>query len=259
MKKVVEAKVIINEEVSSNIYKMVIESPEVAATSKAGQFVNVYPKTNSTILPRPISINDITDTTITIVYAVVGKGTDEFSKYQAGDTVRVSTALGNGYTIKEATTSVLVGGGIGVPPLVQLAKTLKAQGAEKVIAVIGFRDEPILVDELKELGVEVHVATDSGKHGFKGNVIELMKQENIIGDYYYSCGPKIMLKNLASYCEELGKEVQVSMEERMGCGYGVCVGCVIKINDDTKEDGFVYKKVCKDGPVFLGSEVKWNE
>ena len=113
------------------------------------------------------------------------------------------------------------------------------------------------MEEKEALGVKVYVATDNGAVGFKGNVVELMKQEVIKGDYYYSCGPKPMLRALNAYCEELGVPIQVSLEERMGCGYGACVGCVCKTKGKTDE-GVTQKKVCKDGPVFLGSEVVWS-
>lgn len=253
-KKVVEGKVAAQSQIAPAIFKMIIHAPEVAQSAHCGQFVNLYPKDASTLLPRPISISEVGEETITIVYGVVGKGTDAFSRYEVGETVRVSTALGNGYTVEEAKCSVLVGGGIGVPPLVELAKQIKGEK----IAVLGFRDEPILVETLEALGVKVYVATDNGKVGFKGNVIDCIKAHNIKGDYFYSCGPKVMLRALSAYCDEVGVPVQVSMEERMGCGYGVCVGCVCKIKADN-EKGYVQKKVCKDGPVFLGSEVKWDE
>lgn len=253
-KKVVEGQIIGQSQIAPMIYKMIIKAPEVATSAHAGQFVNLYPASKSTILPRPISISEIDEETITLVYGVVGEGTREFSKLTAGDTIRVSTSLGNGYNVqKEAKTSILVGGGIGVPPLVELAKQIPGEK----IAVLGFRDEPFLVETLKSLGVKVYVATDSGKVGFKGNVIELIKAEGIAGDYFYSCGPKVMLRALAEYCESVNVPVQVSLEERMGCGYGACVGCVCKTKANT-EKGFEQKKVCKDGPVFLGSEVKWD-
>ena len=253
-KQVVNGKIIGQGEIAPMIYKMIIEAPEVAKNAKCGQFVNVYPESKSTLLPRPISICEVGETTITLVYGVVGEGTKEFSKLVTGDTIRISSALGNGYDVQEALVSVLVGGGIGVPPLVELAKHIPGEK----IAVLGFRDEPFLVKELENLGVKVYVATDSGKVGFKGNVIELIKAEGIKGDYFYSCGPKVMLKALAAYCAEVDVPVQVSLEERMGCGYGACVGCVCKTKANT-EKGFEHKKVCKDGPVFLGSEVKWDE
>ena len=253
-KKVVEGKIIGQGEIAPMIYKMIIEAPEVAQSAHCGQFVNVYPESKSTLLPRPISISEIGEKTITLVYGVVGEGTREFSKLITGDRIRISTALGNGYSVQEAKVSVLVGGGIGVPPLVELAKNIKGEK----IAVLGFREDPMLVEELEALGTTVYVATDSGKVGFKGNVIELIEAEGIKGDYFYACGPKVMLRALSNYCESKNVPVQVSMEERMGCGYGACVGCVCKTKTNT-EKGFEHKKVCKDGPVFLGSEVKWDE
>lgn len=253
-KKVVEGKIIGQDQIAPMIYKIIIEAPEVAKDARPGQFVNLYPASKSILLPRPISICEIGETTLTLVYGVVGEGTLEFSKLQAGETIRISSSLGNGYSLQDAETSVLVGGGIGVPPLVELAKQLKGNK----IAVLGFRDEPFLVEALEALGVKVYVATDSGKVGFKGNVLELIEKEGIKGDYFYSCGPKVMLRALANYCESKNVPVQVSMEERMGCGYGACVGCVCKTKANT-EKGIEHKKVCKDGPVFLGSEVKWDE
>ena len=211
-KKVVEGKIIGQGEIAPMIYKMIIKAPEVAQSAKCGQFVNVYPRSKSTLLPRPISISEIGEGTITLVYGVVGEGTREFSKLITGDSVRISTALGNGYSVQEAEVSVLVGGGIGVPPLVELAKNIKG----KKIAVLGFREDPILVEALEALGVKVYVATDTGKVGFKGNVIELIKAEGIKGDYFYACGPKVMLRALSNYCESQNIPIQVSMEERMG-------------------------------------------
>lgn len=252
-KQVVNGKIIGQGEIAPMIFKMIIEAPEVAKTAKCGQFVNVYPASKSTLLPRPISICEVGETTITLVYGVVGEGTREFATLVTGDTIRISSAMGKGYDVQEVPVSVLVGGGIGVPPLVELAKQIKGEK----IAVLGFREDPFLVETLEDLGVKVYVATDSGKVGFKGNVVELIKAEGIKGDYFYSCGPKVMLKALATYCEETGVPIQVSLEERMGCGYGACVGCVCKTKANT-EKGFEQKKVCKDGPVFLGSEVKWD-
>lgn len=253
-KKVLEGKIVGHVEIAPTIFKMTIEAPEIVQGAKCGQFVNLYPRSKSTILPRPISISEIGETTLTLVYGVVGEGTREFASYEVGETIRLSSSLGNGYHVEETKCAVLVGGGIGVPPLVELAKHIKGEK----IAVLGFRDEPFLVEALEALGVKVYIATDSGKVGFKGNVIELIKAENIQGDYFYSCGPKVMLRALAAYCESVDVPVQVSLEERMGCGYGACVGCVCKTKAPT-EKGFEHKKVCKDGPVFLGSEVKWDE
>ncbi len=251
-KEVIEARILCNEPVAKDVYKMVLEAPSVAKDARAGQFVNLYTKADSMLLPRPISICEIGETTLTLVYGVVGEGTKAFATYCVGDTIRISSAMGNGYTLTEANTHILVGGGIGVPPLVELSKHLKGEK----IAVIGFREAPFLIEALEAQGVKVYVATDSGTYGFKGNVIDLMKQEGIKGDYYYSCGPKPMLRALTAYCEALNVPVQVSLEERMGCGYGACVGCVCKTKGKDESEA-THKKVCKDGPVFLGSEVVW--
>ena len=251
-KKVVLGKVLLNEMIEKDVYKMVIRQEEAAKSAAPGQFVNLYTKSESMLLPRPISICEIGTDTLTLVYGVVGKGTKEFSSYNVGDAIKLTTALGNGFTPADAKVHGLVGGGIGVPPLVELAKHLEGEK----IAVIGFREAPFLNDRLEELGVKVYVATDSGAHGFKGNVVELMEEKGLVGDYYYSCGPKPMLRALAAFCEAKGKPVQVSLEERMGCGYGACVGCVCKTKA-ANEVGYEQQKVCKDGPVFLGSEVVW--
>lgn len=253
-KKVVQGIVLSQIEIAPTIFSMKIQAKEVAQSAHCGQFVMIYLKSKSTLLPRPISISEINEESIQLVYAVVGEGTKEMMHYTSGDTIYLSTALGNGYTVDDkAQVSVLVGGGIGVPPLVELAKTIKGQK----IAVLGFKETPILVETLENLGVTVYVATDSGRVGFKGNVIELMEAKGIRGDYFYACGPKVMLSALSEYCKKWQKPVQVSMEERMGCGYGVCVGCTIRLKAHN-DKGYVLKKVCTDGPVFLGSEVEWH-
>ncbi|WP_069998129.1 dihydroorotate dehydrogenase electron transfer subunit [Cellulosilyticum sp. I15G10I2] len=253
-KKIVEGRVLQNIEIATDVYRMVIENKEVATLAQCGQFVNLYPDGKHTLLPRPISICEVVRDTITLVYGVVGAGTREFADYKVGKVIKLSTAVGTGFKPQDTELAVLVGGGIGVPPLVELAKQLTCPK----VAVIGFRDEPFLKTELEKAGAKVYVATDNGKEGFKGNVIDLIKKEGIQGDYFYSCGPKVMLKALADYCSERAIPIQVSLEERMGCGYGACVGCVCKIKEDNQL-GYEHKKVCKDGPVFLGSEVIWHD
>lgn len=253
-KKIIKGRVLQNIEIATDVYRMVIENKELATLASCGQFVNLYPKGKHTLLPRPISICEIARDTITLVYGVLGVGTKEFASYKVGTSIKLSTAVGTGFKTQDTEIAVLVGGGIGVPPLVELAKQLTCPK----IAVIGFRDEPFLKAELEKAGAKVYIATESGKEGFKGNVLELIKQEGIQGDYFYSCGPKVMLKALADYCSAQNIPIQVSLEERMGCGYGACVGCVCKIKAST-ETGYEHKKVCKDGPVFLGSEVIWND
>ena len=148
-------------------------------------------------------------------------------------------------------TALLVGGGIGVPPLLETAKRLDCKSK---IAVLGFRSNPFLVNEFARVCDRVYVTTDDGSEGFKGNVVQLMEKENLTADMIYSCGPKIMLKFLSEYAMKNNIPCQVSMEERMACGIGACVGCVVEIKEG---DGTTYKKVCKDGPVFDCKEVVW--
>ena len=162
-----------------------------------------------------------------------------------------------------------------MPPMVELAKAVRKQLAEeekghnkdqigsirkKLIAVIGFQDEVFLDNVLRNYCDEVYIATESGTSGFRGNVIELMETEGIKADYYFSCGPKPMLKALVGFCDKIGKPLQISLEERMGCGYGACVGCTCKTRENEVGKSIVkQKKVCKDGPVFFGNEVVWDE
>lgn len=255
MKTICEAKILENKNITPAIMDMTILAPEIAKEAKAGQFINMYTGKGEFILPRPISICDF-DTekgTVRVVYAIVGKGTELFSALKEGDTIKVLGPLGNGFTIDEnAEKSILVAGGIGAPPILGLCKRLKGM----VEVYLGAREKNILADEFASLGAEVFLSSDAGVEGFKGNIVELMKEKNACGDIIYTCGPKIMLKGVNSYGEEKGIKVQVSMEERMACGIGACVGCAIKIKDSN--GGFSNLKVCKDGPVFDGKEVLWD-
>ncbi len=258
MKKIIVGTVKEKEQLTQNIFKLTIHAPKIAQAAIAGQFVNIYPKDKSTLLPRPISICNTNGTdTVNLVIAVVGKGTAEFSSYDTTDKIYISTPLGNGFDIEKASTAknvAVVGGGVGVPPMLVLAKELSKKA--NVTAFLGYRTDTFLVDEFKAFCKEVHIATDDGSVGLKGNVVQLIK-ENPLFEYYFSCGPKPMLKALSEYLTYKNVPVQVSLEERMGCGYGACVGCVCKITSENKEQA-VQKKVCTDGPVFFGSEVVWN-
>ncbi len=253
MKTVENAAVVSMLNLTDDVRDMTIHCPVIASEAKAGQFVELYPDNGVNLLARPISICaiDAENGNIRLVFRIVGKGTEIFSRLSAGDKIRVLGPCGNGFSPGEG-RAVLVGGGIGVPPLLETCRQLKG---EKTV-VLGFRDKSdvILCDEFEALGAKVYIATDNGSLGFKGNVVELMKSENITGDMIYSCGPKIMLKFLSDYAKERGIACLVSLEERMACGIGACVGCVVKIKDG---DGWTHKKVCKDGPVFDGREVIW--
>ncbi len=255
-KRVVEAIVKENREIAKGIYQMSFSEPEIAKETKPGQFINIYCKSKALLLPRPISICEVDGASglVTIVYAVVGKGTKELAGVKSGETVRVLGPLGNGFDLNEsAQHSILVSGGVGTPPMVELAKRLPG----KITAFVGFRSEPYLIEELEKYAT-VHIATDDGAAGFKGNVIELMNKVQAHADAIYSCGPKPMLRALKGWAEDKSIPTQISLEERMGCGIGSCVGCVVKIKDQTQQ-GWTYKKVCKDGPVFDSKEVLFDE
>lgn len=254
MKTTVLAEVLSNNSINDSIFDMVVKAPELAEMAKAGQFAELYTNSDALLLPRPISICEVdkANGALRFVYQNVGKGTNLFSKLKKGDKIQILGTCGNGYTLGEENEHhILVGGGIGVPPLLELAKNLKG----KKTVILGFRSGCFLKEEFEKYADEVHIATDDGSVGFKGNVVQLMESLNIQGDKIYSCGPKIMLKFLSQYAEKNNIACQVSMEERMACGIGACVGCVIKIKDN---EGWTYKKVCKDGPVFNSKEVIWE-
>jgi len=262
MKRYVESEIIFSEKINEHIYKMTFNCLEIAADAEIGQFINVYLDKGEMILPRPISIQDIDKEkgTLSIMYQIAGKGTEYMSGIKAGKKLNIAGPLGNGFVYKNYKKLALIGGGIGVPPMYYSAKAIKEKYPDAEIKVFsGFRNKEyaILEDEFKTLGVEVVTATDDGSYGYSGNALQAFKESGFEADAIFSCGPSVMLKFVASYAKEMGIPCQVSMEERMGCGIGACVGCAIAIKNDSAK-GFEYKKVCKDGPVFDGSEVLWQ-
>lgn len=246
------AKVRRQEQLASDIYSLVLYIPEIAESAKAGQFVSVYSKDGANLLPRPISLCEIDkgEGTIRLVYRVVGKGTKEFSRLAAGDTIDIMGPLGNGFTLKDK-TAILIGGGIGIPPMVELAKELNC---EKNI-VLGFRDETFLLEDLEPRG-EVYIASEDGKTGVKGNVLDAIKQYNIKADIIYACGPTPMLRAIKEYAFEHNMEAQLSLEEKMACGIGACLACVCQSTDVDSHSHVKNKRICKDGPVFDAGEVE---
>ncbi len=252
--KLVETGIILkNTSVAPDIYDMTIRLPEISALAVCGQFVEVYPDNGVNLLARPISICQIGDGTLRFVFQAVGAGTRLFSSLKAGQRLRVLGPCGNGYPISEEKKFILVGGGIGVPPLLETACRLKDKG--EVDVFLGFRSGSFLREDFENTGANVYIASDDGSAGFKGNVVGLMESAGVQGDVIYSCGPRIMLKAVAEYAEKRGIKAYVSMEERMACGIGACVGCTLKIKDG---NGISNKKVCKDGPVFDSREVVWQ-
>jgi len=245
------AKVISQDCIARDIFSMWIKTA-VAKEAKPGQFISVYTKNDAKLLPRPISICEISDdkTALRIVYRTVGEGTKEFSQYSEGDDVIVLGPLGNGFP-QGNEKAILIGGGIGIPPMLELAKELKC---EKTI-VVGYRDELFLNEELAKYGTVV-IATEDGSAGTKGNVIDAIKAEGVKGDVIYSCGPIPMLRGIKAYAEENNITAFISMEERMACGVGACLGCVCKSTEKDDHSKVNNKRVCADGPVFNAKDVE---
>ncbi len=229
---------------TATVYRMVLVG-DTAAITGPGQFVNI--QLDGLYLRRPISVCDCVDDTLTLAYKVVGKGTQQMATMTPGMTLDVLTGLGNGYDMQKAGDKpLLLGGGVGVPPLYMLARLLRAQG-KAVSVVLGFntRDEVFYEQEFKDLGCHVTVATADGSYGVKGFVTNAM---DVDYSYFYTCGPEPMLKAIYKAAATSG---QFSFEERMGCGFGACMGCSCKTVTG-------YKRICKEGPVLEKEEILWD-
>lgn len=243
----------------NDIYDLVLQTKDIAGDAKAGQFVSVYSNDKSKLLPRPISLCGIDREkgTLRLVYRVTGQGTgtEEFSRLKEGDTVKLLGPLGNGFTVESGKKAFLIGGGIGVPPMLQLAKEMKAAG-ENLQVVMGYRNaDTFLLDEFEAVA-ETFVATEDGSLGTKGNVIDAIKNEKLNADVIYACGPTPMLRALKNYAEENNMVCYISMEERMACGIGACLACVCKSRNKDAHSNVNNKRICKEGPVFNAKEVE---
>ena len=229
-----------NEQIAKNVYRMQLAGDPAGILP--GQFVNI--RVAGQFLRRPISVCNITDGILTIIYKVVGVGTEAMSHLPIGTQLDVLTVLGNGYDLTKAGDApLLVGGGVGVPPMYMLARQLREAG-KKVRVILGFntKDEVFYEEEFRALGCDVTVTTVDGSHGVKGFVTNALDGQQ---SYYYTCGPLPMIKALL---QAAGTNGEVSMEERMGCGFGACMGCTIQTTKGPK-------RVCKEGPVFAASEL----
>ena len=257
MKKKITATVLSQKEIAPRIFDMWIAT-ELAACAKAGQFIGVYPKDRSTLLPRPISICQVSDKkdALRIVYRIAGQGTAEFSSYQEGDSVEILGTLGNGFPTEtaEGKKVFLMGGGIGIPPMLELARELPAS-AEKQI-VVGYRDDQMFLKEDLEKNGTVYIATEDGSVGTKGNVLDAIREQNLTADVIYACGPTPMLRAIKEYAAEKGIKCYISLEEKMACGIGACLACVCQSKDVDHHSNVHNKRICKDGPVFLAEEVE---
>ena len=234
-----------NEKIAENVYKMVLFG-DTSAITKSGQFVNIL--IDGLYLRRPISVNDVEENLLTIIYKVVGKGTKILSTLTEGK-LDILTGLGNGYSLDfEGENALLIGGGVGVPPLYNLAKNLIKNG-KKVTVILGFNTakEVFFKEEFERLGIAVFVTTVDGSVGIKGFVTNAL--EGLKYSYFYTCGPEPMLKAVYNATTTSG---QFSFEERMGCGFGACMGCSCKTL-------YGNKRICKDGPVLVKEEIIWEK
>ena len=238
--------IIDNKALTASVYQMRL-SGDTSAITASGQFVNI--KLEGKFLRRPISVCDCENGVLTLVYKVVGKGTEDMSRMKAGDRLDILTGLGNGYDLSPAgDRPLLLGGGVGVPPMYMLAKLLRAEG-KQVSVILGFntKDEIFYEDEFRALGCDVTVATADGSYGVRGFVTNAM--EGMDYTYFYTCGPEPMLKAVYSASATEG---QFSFEERMGCGFGACMGCSCKTVTG-------YKRICREGPVLRKEEILWQK
>ncbi len=240
---------------ADGIYSLILKT-QAAAEAKAGQFISLYSKDGSHLMPRPISICQINkiENKLRLVYRVAGFGTDEFSKLTAGDEIKIMGPLGNGFPL-EGKNPCVVGGGIGVPPMLGLSESLQKMGAS-VSSIMGYRNSENFLKEELTKSSKLYVATDDGSVGTHGTVVDAIKEQNVTCDVMYACGPKPMLKALSAYCLENDIKLYISLEERMACGVGACLGCVCKTKEVDDHSQVNNKRICKDGPVFLSTEVE---
>ncbi len=248
-----QAVIIRQEEISSGIYSMWLKTDKIAGQAKPGQFLSVYCHEGSRLLPRPISLCEIDqeDQAVRIVYRVAGKGTEELSEMRTGGSLEVVGPLGNGFPLKEK-KAFLIGGGIGIPPMLQLAKELQC---EKQI-ILGYRDSLFLQKEFKRQG-KLYVATEDGSFGVEGNVLDAIRENGLDAEIIYACGPAPMLRAVKAYAREKKIECWVSLEERMACGIGACLGCVCQSREKDSHTNVNNKRICKEGPVFRAEEVEF--
>ncbi len=239
-------KITSNEKIARDIFKMTLAG-DTSAITAPGQFVNI--KLDGFFLRRPISVCDCVGENLTLIYKAVGRGTEQMSRVAAGDELDLLTGLGNGYNTKKSGGSpLLVGGGVGVPPMYMLCRELISEG-KKVTVVLGFnsKDDVFYENEFRALGADVHIATADGTYGTKGFVTDVIK--NLQYTFFYTCGPEPMFRAMHKIMKTPG---QYSFEERMGCGFGACMGCSCKTLTGNK-------RICKEGPVMESEEIIWAD
>lgn len=248
------AAVLSQERLSDGIYSMWIETADIAGQAVPGQFISVYSKDGSRMLPRPISIceTDREKNKIRIVYRVAGKGTAEFSGHKAGDRIDILGPLGNGFPADNDGYMLAIGGGIGVPPMLEVIKEYKGRKT----AVLGYRDSNLFLKDEFDKYSDVVIATEDGSIGTKGNVLDAIKENGLKPDIIYACGPTPMLKAVKKYAMENGIRAWISLEEKMACGIGACLACVCRSKEIDEHSQVNNKRICREGPVFSADEVE---
>lgn len=247
------AKIIRQEQIAGGIYSLWLSAGDIAKYAKPGQFIAIYSNDHSRMLPRPISICEIDREmgALHMVYRVAGSGTEEFSRLNAGDCLKIMGPLGNGF-VHTGKKAMVIGGGIGIPPMLALAQSI----GQDVTAVLGYRDEQFLREKFEKTA-KVYVATEDGSDGTKGNVMDAILKHQLTADVIYACGPTPMLRAVKEYAIQQQIECYVSLEEKMACGIGACLACVCKSVEVDEHSNVFNKRICKEGPVFLATEVEF--
>lgn len=250
--------VLSQEQLANGIFSMWIRT-DAAQEAKPGQFISMYTNDGSKLLPRPISICEIDkdNERLRVVYRVTGEntGTEQFSRMRTGETLEIIGPLGNGFPLEKAEgkKAFLIGGGIGVPPILELAKQMNCE--EKQI-IVGYRDGDTFLREEFEQNGSLYLSTEDGSVGTKGNVMDAIRENHLCADLIFACGPTPMLRAVKQYAEENKVECYISLEERMACGIGACLGCVCQSKEKDPHSNVNNKRICKDGPVFRSTEVE---
>jgi len=254
-KKKETALVVSQKEIAPDVFDLWIAT-DMAQMALPGQFIAVFPKDASTLLPRPISIceADKEKNRLRIVYRIAGKGTLEFSKYKEGDTIEILGTIGNGFPLEagEGKKVFLIGGGIGIPPMLQLAKELEADQT----ILVGYRDNNTFLTEDLALYGKVVIASEDGSVGTRGNVMNAIEAENLSAEVIFACGPMPMLRAIKAYAQKNNIKAYLSLEEKMACGVGACLGCVCKTKDVDHHSHVNNARICTDGPVFDADDVE---
>ncbi len=253
-----QAAVLNIEEIGKDIFSLALQTRQIAQEAVPGQFVSVYSNDRSRLLPRPISICEADGESgcLRLVFRIAGEGTREFSRLEPGDRVDLVGPLGNGFPAERAEGKRvwLVGGGIGIPPMIQLDHVLEEMGAAaSVTAVLGYRDEQFLLDDFTS---ECVIATEDGSAGTKGNVLDAVRERGLKADVIYACGPTPMLRALKAYALQEGIECWLSLEEKMACGIGACLSCVCRSTEKDEHSQVNNKRICTEGPVFLSTDIE---